>query len=77
MNALLDLKIWSDESIQEVVKLVSENMGLKLIFVAQPIRIAMTGNVISPGIGETLFLIGKEESIERLKNIISYLNKKS
>mgnify|MGYP001808114756 CR=1 FL=1 len=77
MNALLDLKVWSNESIQEVVKLVSEDMGLKLIFVAQPIRIAMTGNVISPGIGETLFLIGKEESIERLKNIISYLNKKS
>ena len=76
-NSLLALKEWSNESIQEAVKLVADNMDHKLISIAQPIRIAMTGSIISPGIGETLFLLGKKETIVRIKNINMYIREKN
>jgi len=76
-NSLLALKDWSNESIQEAVKLVADNMDHKLISIAQPIRIAMTGSIISPGIGETLFLLGKKETIVRIKNINMYIREKN
>ena len=34
--------------------------------VAQPVRVAVTGSTVSPGIGETLELIGRDESLRRL-----------
>ena len=34
--------------------------------VAQPMRVAVTGNTASPGIGETLVLIGRDEALRRL-----------
>jgi glutamyl-tRNA synthetase len=34
--------------------------------VAQPIRVSVTGNTTSPGIGETLEVVGREESLRRI-----------
>ncbi len=34
--------------------------------VAQPIRVAVTGSTVSPPIGETLELLGKDESLGRI-----------
>tara|TARA_B100001250_G_scaffold71049_1_gene57378 strand:+ start:693 stop:2111 length:1419 start_codon:yes stop_codon:yes gene_type:complete len=76
-NSLSALKEWSNESIQESVKSVANVMNHKLIAVAQPIRIAMTGNIFSPGIGETLYLLGKKETIVRIRNINMYIREKN
>ena len=40
--------------------------------VAQPLRVAVTGNTVSPGIGDTLALIGKEESLARIDAALKY-----
>ena len=42
---------------------MSERPGVGMGKVAQPIRVAVTGNTVSPGIGETLLLLGKEEAL--------------
>ena len=44
----------------------AEAEGLKLGKVAQPLRAALTGRTVSPGIFEVMVLIGKAESLARL-----------
>lgn len=57
---------WSVQSLDAVIKTVSERAGVGMGKVAQPIRVAVTGNTVSPGIGETLLLMGKDEALRRL-----------
>ena len=40
---------------------------------AQPVRVAVTGGAVSPGIYETLAVLGKPRSLERLAAAIQYL----
>jgi glutamyl-tRNA synthetase len=65
-DALLTVQIWTVEAIEEVIRRVAEDAGLGLGKVAQPLRAALTGRTVSPGIFDVLFLLGKEESLERL-----------
>ncbi len=43
--------------------------GLKLKDVAQPLRVALTGSTVSPGIFELMAVLGKEKVIQRLQNV--------
>ena len=36
--------------------------------VAQPLRVAVTGTTVSPGIGDTLELLGRESTLTRLRH---------
>ena len=46
---------------------------LKLGKVAQPVRVALTGGTISPGIFETITALGKVKTLERLKKAVDYI----
>jgi glutamyl-tRNA synthetase len=48
---------------------VARDMGLQMGDVAQPLRIALTGGVVSPPIGETLALIGTTTAIMRIEHL--------
>jgi glutamyl-tRNA synthetase len=45
----------------------AETKGLKLGQVAQPLRVALTGSTVSPGIDATLVALGKAESLARIQ----------
>ncbi|MAU42024.1 MAG: glutamate--tRNA ligase [Kordiimonas sp.] len=59
---------WQEGAIEAAVKDFVEKEALKLGKVAQPLRAALTGSNSSPGIFEVLELLGKEESIARIKD---------
>ena len=65
MEALED---WSLEGTDAVVRTFAEEKELKLGKVAQPLRAALTGRSTSPGIFDVLVILGKEESLARLKD---------
>lgn len=65
-DALQPVQPWTAEAIEEAIRRVAEDAGLGLGKVAQPLRAALTGRTTSPGIFDVLFLLGKEESLERL-----------
>jgi glutamyl-tRNA synthetase len=46
---------------------------LKLGKVAQPVRVALTGGTISPGIFETIAALGKEKTLKRLQKAVDYI----
>ena len=65
-RALAGLKEWTIEATEEAVRKVSEDAGVKLGQVAQPLRAALTGRAASPGIFDVLVLLGREESLARV-----------
>lgn len=65
-DELTKLTEWNKEAIHQVVQTVSEKLGLKMGKVAQPMRVALTGNTVSPPIDVTLVLLGREKTLQRL-----------
>ena len=57
---------WSAEALGAVVREYAEAKELKLGKVAQPLRAALTGRTVSPGVFEVMELLGREESLARL-----------
>ncbi len=71
--ALSQLTEWHKEAIHEVILAVSEKLTMKLGKVAQPIRVAVTGDTISPPIDATLQLLGRERVLKRLRTAVQTL----
>jgi glutamyl-tRNA synthetase len=63
---LEELSDWSVPAIDGAIRAFAESRGLKLGKVAQPLRAALTGRTVSPGIFEVMVLIGKAESLARI-----------
>jgi len=60
------LESWSAEALEEAVRGYSEEAEVKLGKIAQPLRAALTGRTVSPGIFEVLEVLGRDESLARL-----------
>lgn len=69
-DTLANLSSWNKEAIHQVIQDTAEKIGLKLGKVAQPLRVAATGDTVSPPIDITLQLLGKEKTLKRLNQII-------
>lgn len=65
-DELAKLTEWTSAAIDPIVKTVADASGAKVGAVAQPIRVAATGGTVSPGIGITLELLGREETFHRI-----------
>ena len=63
---LEELSDWSVAAIDGAIRAFADSRGLKLGKVAQPLRAALTGRTVSPGIFEVMVLIGKDESLARI-----------
>jgi glutamyl-tRNA synthetase len=59
---------WTAEKTEEAVRAFAERKAIKLGAVAQPVRAAVTGRTTSPGIFEVLAVLGKDESLARLRD---------
>lgn len=54
------------ENVEAAVKAFCEARGFGLGKLAQPLRIAVTGSTVSPGLGDTLALVGKTGTLARI-----------
>lgn len=61
---------WSAAGVEASVRTFSERGNIKLGAVAQPLRAALTGRTTSPGIFDVLAVLGKAESLARLRDQI-------
>jgi glutamyl-tRNA synthetase len=68
--ALGDVSDWNLESIERALTSVVQSGGVKPKDVYQPIRVALTGTTISPGIFETLEVLGRDESLARIDAVL-------
>jgi glutamyl-tRNA synthetase len=65
---LTGLGDWNAAAVETVVRGFVERAGLKLGAVAQPLRAALTGRTTSPPIFDVLAVLGREESLARLRD---------
>jgi glutamyl-tRNA synthetase len=65
-DKLKTLTEWEKERIHQAIVETSEKLNVKLGKIAQPIRVAVTGDTVSPPIDITLQLLGRDWTIERL-----------
>ncbi|MFV1951117.1 MAG: glutamate--tRNA ligase [Nitrospinota bacterium] len=61
------------DSLERIFTDITEKQGLKLGKIAQPVRVALTGKTVSPGIFDVISLLGKKRVVERLKMGIRYI----
>lgn len=62
---------WRTAELETAVKAYAETEGLKLGKIAQPLRAALTGRSVSPGVFEVMEVLGRAESIARLEAQVS------
>lgn len=64
------------ENIHDCFDSIMDELNLKLGKIAQPIRVALTGGTVSPGIFEVIDIMGKELTLKRLHNAIEHIKSK-
>jgi glutamyl-tRNA synthetase len=64
--ALTPVEPWEAPRIENALKNLCDRLGQKPRQVFQPIRVAVTGSTVSPGLYESLELLGKDESLHRI-----------
>jgi glutamyl-tRNA synthetase len=67
------LQIFNKENLEEFLKTFIQEQNIKFKIIAQPLRVALTGKTISPGIDEVMVTLGKERVIKKIQNAINYI----
>jgi glutamyl-tRNA synthetase len=62
---------WTVEAIEAWMYAYCESHGLNMGKVAQPLRVAVTGTAVSPGIGETLIFLGRDKTLARIDRCLA------
>jgi glutamyl-tRNA synthetase len=66
-EALVDLPDpWTEANVEETLRGVAERTERKPKQIFQPLRVALTGTTVSPGIFETVALLGRDETLARV-----------
>lgn len=68
--ALEALESWQEAAIEQAVRDFAESAEVKLGNVAQPLRASITGSNVSPGIFEVMAILGKEECLARISDVL-------
>lgn len=68
MPALEAVPEWSAAATESAVRSFAETQGLKLGQIAQPLRAALTGRTTSPPLFDVMAVLGREESLGRLRD---------
>jgi glutamyl-tRNA synthetase len=60
---------WRRVHLESVLRELAESLGLGAGKVFQPIRVALTGTTVSEPVNVLLFVVGKRESLERMRTL--------
>lgn len=63
---------WNKDNIKEIINNKLKEFNIKMPKLAQPIRIAITGDTNSPSIDATLALVGKNRTVNRLQQSMQF-----
>jgi glutamyl-tRNA synthetase len=61
---------WTTEGLEQATRAVGEALGLKFGDVVHPTRVAATGRTVGPGLFETLWALGKERVLTRMRTVL-------
>lgn len=70
LSALEGVEQWDARSIEQALRDVAANLGVKPRVLFQAVRVAVTGSTVSPPLFESLALLGKERSLQRIRGAL-------
>ena len=73
VSAMTTLQNFSKEGIEEFLKAFIQERDIKFKVIAQPIRVALSGKTVSPGIDEVMITLGKDRVVQRINAAINYI----
>jgi glutamyl-tRNA synthetase len=65
---------FSEHTVQATFEQVLSRFNLKLGQLAQPVRVALTGGTVSPGIYEVIAVMGKQRTVTRLRAALAHIS---
>ncbi|GMR04312.1 MAG: glutamate--tRNA ligase [Thermodesulfobacteriota bacterium] len=74
IKRLAALDAFTEDAVEGVFSEILAEKGLKLGKLAQPVRVALTGTTISPGIFETIVAMGRDLVLKRLARAVSFIS---
>ena len=77
LSELEKLETWDEAGLETAFKATMEAHDLKLGKIAQPVRVALTGGTVSPGIFEIIEVLGKDKTLDRLRRVAAHIQGKS
>jgi glutamyl-tRNA synthetase len=70
-DELRSVERWEADAIEAALRALADRLALKPAKAFQPIRVAVTGSPVSPGLFESLALLGRDESLARISRAFS------
>ena len=67
--ALEELTEWDAPSIEEALRAACDETGLKPRVLFGPVRVAVSGRSVAPGLFESLALLGRDETLARIATL--------
>jgi len=74
---LASLATWEPQAMEESLRKLAEELGISGGKIFQPLRVALTGLTVSPGIFDVLLYLGRERSLHRIDAAVAYLSQDS
>jgi len=62
--------MWDESSLESAARNLADEQNLKLGKIAQPLRAALTGKTVSPSVFDIMHVLGKDKSLERLREVL-------
>ncbi len=75
MERLSKMENFTKEEIEKNFRDTAASLGLKARDLVHPVRVALTGRRVGPGLFETMEVLGREKVIQRLERLIDYWRK--
>jgi glutamyl-tRNA synthetase len=73
IERLTTLDDFSEAKVEQTFTAVLQELGLSMGQLAQPVRVALTGSSVSPGIHEVIAVLGKQRTLQRLHTALARL----
>jgi len=75
-EALASVSPFDEAATEEALRAAADGLGVAAAKLIHPLRVALTGQAVSPGIFTVLVLVGRERALARLERLISYLEQR-
>jgi glutamyl-tRNA synthetase len=76
LSVVKGAEVFTRDELERILSAFIETHGIKLGVVAQPLRVALTGKSVSPGIFEVMEVMGQEQVVKRLSKAIAHIKAK-
>jgi glutamyl-tRNA synthetase len=77
IHELPGLADYTKAGIEVFLRNLADKRNTKLKFIAQPLRVALTGKTVSPGIDDVMVTLGKERVMEKLRQAVRFIGENS